>query len=141
MKHSKFITISNSYLKSLFSDSTEHCNELTEKRQRILDTLDKHKEIINHIDQLITDFEQQKVRMNPTVYISKARTPLNKDITYFYAKTFYPFPNGKRKEVKIYLGRAEKFNNDKHSIQVKNEAVRKMRETLNRRFNEGSLEK
>ena len=139
MKHSKFVTVGNSYLKSLFSVPSEPCNELEEKRQAILHLLDDKKEIIDHLDRLITDFEQFKVRINPTVYITRRKSPENKELVYFQARTFYPYPDGRRKDVVIYIGRVEKYDNDTKNPKLRRDAVKKMKETLNKRHAEGSI--
>jgi hypothetical protein len=47
--------------------------------------------------------------------------------------------NGGKKEVKIYLGRAKDFDNDTMSIRAKEDAKRKMSETLRRRKDHGEI--
>jgi hypothetical protein len=61
------------------------------------------------------------------------------DIEYFLAKTFFPIKDGKRKEVKIYLGKAEFYNNDTRSMEAQRDAEVKMTTTLIRRVKEHSL--
>jgi hypothetical protein len=139
MKHAKFVTIGNTYLKSLFPE-LEICDEkLKEKRKKIIDLLDEKKEHFDHLDRLITDFEQFKVRQNPTVYITRRKSPENKDLVYFQGRCFYPYPNGERKDVVIYIGRVERYDNNTKNPRLRSDAVKKMKETLERRHNEGTI--
>jgi len=166
MKHSKFVDLSHKYLVELFSKEDKQSgksqefkaygrvgagkyvpaaqtrvdlDDLHKKRQAILQFLDSNKEVFDQLDQLVTDYEQHKVLLNPTVHISQTRDVKNKDIIYYKGKTFFPYPNGERKVVKIHLGRAENYANDTKSPQAKREAVQKMKETLARKIQEGDL--
>lgn len=166
MKHSKFVDLSHKYLVELFSKEDKQSgksqefkaygrigagkpvpaaqtrtdlDELNKKKQAILQFLDSNKEVFDQLDQLVTDYEQHKVLLNPTVHIAQTKDVKNKDITYFKAKTFFPYTNGERREVKIHLGRAENYGGKTESPQAKREAVQKMKETLARRIREGSL--
>jgi len=166
MKHSKFINLSYQYLVELFSKEDKQIgssqefkaygrigfgkpvaaaqtrtdlDDLNKKRTNILQFLDANKKVFDQLDQLITDYEQHKVLLNPTVHIAQTKDVNNKDIIYFKAKTFFPYPNGVRKEVKIHLGRAENYDMKTESTKAKEEAILKMRETLARRISEGSL--
>jgi hypothetical protein len=166
MKHSKFVNLSHKYLVELFSKEDKQVgksqefkaygrvgsgkpvpaaqtrtdlDDLNKKIQEILQFLDSNKEVFDQLDQLVTDYEQHKVLLNPTVHIAQTKDVKNKDIIYFKAKTFWPKPNGERKEVKVHLGRAENYGNDTTSAIAKREAVRKMKETLARRIREGNL--
>ena len=62
------------------------------------------------------------------------------EIEYFTAKTFWPLRGGKKKEVKIYLGKASDYDNDTQSKKAKKEATSKMTQTISRRLKEGSLD-
>lgn len=166
MKHSKFVDLSHKYLVELFSKEDKQSgksqefkaygrigaggpvpaaqtrtdlDELNKKRKAILQFLDSNKEVFDQLDQLVTDYEQHKVLLNPTVHIAQTRDVKNKDIIYFKAKTFFPKVNGERSEIKIHLGRAENYGNDTKSAQAKREAVLKMKETLARRISTGDL--
>ena len=123
-------------LKSLFPEPDTSNEVLKEKRESVINLLTEKKEIINELDRLITDYEQHKVRMNPTVYITRRKSPENKELIYFQGRTFYPFPNGKRKDVVIYIGRVEKYDNDTKNPTLKRDAKIKMIATLERRHNE-----
>jgi hypothetical protein len=53
---------------------------------------------------------------NPPVYIARTKD-IKTDIEYFIAKTFIPVKGGKKKEIKVYLGKASDYNNDtKHNM-------------------------
>ena len=112
---------------------------LLERADRVRQFRESNKDLFTEYDRLVTEYEQAAVMLNPTVYISRTRDMKNKDITYFKAKTFYPYPNGKKKEVKIHLGRAEKYDNNTRDPRLKLEAEIKMRKTLARRVKEGTL--
>jgi hypothetical protein len=166
MKHSKFIDLSHKYLVDLFSKEDKPAGNFTEfkaygrvgsgkpvpaaqtridlddlnkMRQKILQFLDSNKEVFDQLDQLVTNYEQHRVLLNPTVHIARTKDMNNPDIEYFKAKTFFPYPNGERKEVKVHLGRAENYGKKTTSAKAKEEALQKMRETLARRIREGSL--
>ena len=166
MKHSKFVNLSHKYLVDLFSKKDEQVgsfqefkaynriglskadytaqtrldiDDLNKKRDLILEFLDDNKEVFNQLDQLVTDYEQHKVLLNPTIHVARTKDTNNPDIEYFKAKTFFPYPNGVRKEVKVHLGRSENYGNKTTSVKAKEEALRKMRQTLARRIREGSL--
>lgn len=166
MKHSKFIDLSHKYLVDLFSKEDRQSgkfqefkaygrvgsgkpnpasqtrldvDDLNKKRGLILEFLDDNKEVFNQLDQLVTDYEQHKVLLNPTIHVARTKDTNNPDIEYFKAKTFFPYPNGVRKEVKVHLGRAENYGNKTTSVKAKEEALLKMRQTLARRIGEGSL--
>lgn len=166
MKHSKFVNLSHKYLVEFFSKEDKQVgksqefkaygrigsgkqvfaaqtrtddDELNKKRREILQFLDSNKEVFDQLDRLVTDYEQHKVLLNPTVHIARTKDTNNPDIEYFKAKTFFPYPNGVRKEVKVHLGRAENYGNKTTSAKAKEEALWKMRQTLARRIREGSL--
>ena len=63
----------------------------------------------------------------------------NRQMTYLLKKFKNPKQGGKRKEVKIHLGRAENYNFDTQNKQAKIDAIIKMRQTISRRIREGSL--
>ena len=166
MKHSKFINLSHKYLVDLFSKVDKpignfnefkaygsvgsgmpitaaqtriDLDDLDKMRKKILQFLDANKAVFDQLDQLVTDYEQHRVLLNPTVHIARTKDTQNDDIEYFKAKTFFPYPNGVRKEIKVHLGRAENYGNNTKSTKAKEEALWKMRQTLARRIREGSL--
>ena len=78
------------------------------------------------------DYQQEWIISEPIVYVARTKDKKN-DHEYFTAKTFWPTKDGKRKEVKIYLGKAEEFKNDTMSVRAREYAKKKMSETLRRR--------
>ena len=164
MKNSKFINLDYQSLTDLFKinkskkltkievkmkddvKKNDHLNsgyksdfdELEEKLQKISSYLNENKEVFNQLDELVKDFEQHQVLMNPTIHVARTKDKKT-EIEYFTAKTFFPLTGGKRKEVKIHLGRAENYNFDTQNKQAKIDAIIKMRQTISRRIREGSL--
>ena len=165
VKHSKFINVSYKYLVELVKSSLPKSSTLEDinidkisrqsmvdrklkgywdeidlkvKQQSVLDFLHKNKDVFDELDKLIVDFEQHKVMLEPDIHVART-TDVRTKIKYLTAKTFFPYPEGKRKEVKIFLGRADKYNDDTKNPRAKRDAEVKMRQTLARRIREGSL--
>lgn len=109
-----------------------------EKLQKVLETLSKFRVELEELEEKMLDFVQFQVLNNPPVYIARTRD-IKTDKEYFTGKTFFPVKGGKKKEVKIYVGKAEDFNNDTRNKNALNIARIKMRDTLMRRLEEGSL--
>jgi len=98
----------------------------------------KHRMALSEIDDANLEMQQEWIIAEPQVYV--ARTIDKKtDKAYFTAKTFWPLKNGKKKEIKIYLGRAEDFGNETLDIRAREIAKRKMSETLRRRKDAGEI--
>ena len=164
MKHSKFVNLDYKSLIDLFkinrskklmetevkmkggihkldplkAGSKSDFYELEDKLQKVLSYLDENKEVFNQLDEFVKDFEQHQVLMNPTIHVARTKDKKT-EIEYFTAKTFFPLTGGKRKEVKIHLGRADNYNYDTQNKRAKRDAVVKMRQTIARRLREGSL--
>ena len=164
MKHSKFVNLDYKSLIDLFkinrskklmetevkmkggihkldplkAGSKSDFYELEDKLQKVLSYLDENKEVFNQLDELVKDLEQHQVLMNPTIHVARTKDKKT-EIEYFTAKTFFPLTGGKRKEVKIHLGRADNYNYDTQNKRAKRDAVVKMRQTIARRLREGSL--
>jgi hypothetical protein len=85
---------------------------------RILDVLYKHRDALSEIEDEMLNFIQKSVRLKPPVYVARTKDPKT-DIEYFNAKTFVPLKGGKKKEVKVYLGKATDFDNDTKSVKAK----------------------
>lgn len=119
-----------------YKQSTRGIGE--EKQKKVMEVLSKFKKELGEIEDVMLDFVQYQVIHNPQVYIARTRD-IKTDIEYFTPKTFFPLKGGKKKEVKIYVGKAKDFNNDTRSKQSLNWARVKMGRTLIRRMNEESL--
>ena len=121
------------------SKSNDKFNLLVEeKREDLLQCLEKHKEVIDEIEDKIVEFMQYSIARFPDVYVARTTNKQN-DQEYFTAKTFIPQKGGKRKEVKVYVGKAEDFNFDTKNLEAKKQAIDKMKKTLIRRLDEGTI--
>lgn len=98
----------------------------------------KHRLGLKEMQEAALEVKQEWIIEQPSVYVAKTRDTKT-DREYFTAKTFWPLKNGKIKEIKIYLGRAEDFENDTMSIRARETAKRKMSETLRRRKDNGEI--
>jgi hypothetical protein len=95
-------------------------------------------DLVKQLKTFLIALEQEMIISEPPVYVAKT-TDKKTEKVYFTAKTFWPLINGKKKEVKIYLGKAEDFGNDTMSPVAKENAVKKMRETLRNRRDLGEI--
>ena len=77
----------------------------------LLEILKKNKSVLDEIEDATIKFLTASIMENPPVYIARTRDKKT-DIEYFIAKTFIPLKGGKKKEVKVYLGKASDFEND-----------------------------
>ena len=109
-----------------------------EKRNKVLELLSKYKNELDEIEFAMLDYVQFQIIQDPPVYIARTKD-IKTEIEYFTAKTFFPLKGGRKKEVKIYLGKAEDFNNDTLDLRAQSTARIKMRNTLLRRIDEDSL--
>ena len=106
--------------------------------EKVRDTMEKHKGSLDEIEDVLLEYQQLVILYNPTVYVARTKD-VKTDIEYFTAKTFWPLKGGKRKEIKIYLGKAADYCNDTQSKRAKSEASTKMAQTIARRLREGSI--
>jgi hypothetical protein len=112
--------------------------EMREIRKKILALLKQNKKVFLELEDLMLLYTQHAIAKHPTVYIARTKD-VKTDIEYFTAKTFWPLKGGKKKEIKIYLGRADDFKNDTRSKEAKNMAQIKMGHTLRHRMKQGEL--
>jgi hypothetical protein len=77
----------------------------------LLEILNKNKSALDEIEDATIKFLTAAIMENPPVYIARTRDKKT-DIEYFIAKTFIPLKGGKKKEVKVYLGKASEYEND-----------------------------
>ena len=106
-------------------------------RSELIDYIDQNKVILNELENKTLKFIKYSIAHRPDVYV--ARTKNKENNQYFTAKTFMPQKAGKKKEVKIYLGKAKDYDYDTKSHKAKRDAENKMRKTLIRRLGEGSI--
>lgn len=82
----------------------------------LLKVLDKNKSALEEVENATLSFLVAAITENPPVYIARTKD-IKTDIEYFIAKTFIPVKGGKKKEIKVYLGKASDYNNDtKHNM-------------------------
>lgn len=111
---------------------------LEKERKNVLTVIEKYKNELLAVQEATLKYARMAAIIEPTVYIARTRDSKT-DIEYMTAKTFWPMLNGDVKEVKIYIGKASDYDNDTRSERAKKEALVKMRQTLARRVEEGSL--
>jgi hypothetical protein len=111
---------------------------LENDRNRILKVLKKHKMALDEIEEVILDFIHKAIMIRPPVYIVRT-TDVKTGIVYFNGKTVIPLKGGKKKEFKIYIGKASDFNNDTTNDLARIHGERIMKQTLLKKVKEGEL--
>jgi hypothetical protein len=122
--------------KSMLKQSTHA--EFREALKEIQDLYMKHKLAFDEMGDALVNYHRLNVMNNPTVYIARTKD-VKTGIEYFTAKTSWPLKNFKKKDIKIYLGKASDFKGDTLSTKAKDLAVVKMRQTLARRMRAGEI--
>ena len=105
---------------------------------RLQELARKYRTMMAELQEAYIDYQQEWIISEPTVYVARTKDKKN-DHEYFTAKTFWPTKEGAKKEVKIYLGKAEEFGNDTMSVRAREYAKKKMSETLRRRKDSDEL--
>ena len=112
--------------------------QVEKRRDELLSCLEKNKDVIDEIEEKMLEFIKFSIAHRPDVYVARTKNNQN-DKEYFTAKTFMPQKGGKKKEVKVYIGKAEDYDFDTKNPKAKFDATNKMRKTLIRRLNEGTI--
>lgn len=114
--------------------------EMKEARKEVLEVLEKNKKEMLEIEEKMVKYMQLHTLENPPVYLAKIKDTRNteKETTTLTAKTFWPLMHGKRKEIRIYIGKATDYPDHKLG-HVKISAKQKMKEHLLERYNNGEL--
>ena len=110
-------------------------NTLTEDHQTLLNVISKHKEALSEIEDATLNFLRKAIAENPPVYIARTRDKKT-DIEYFVAKTFLPLKGGKKKEVKVYVGKASDYGNDTKNEEAKFKGYNLLRTALRKKIDE-----
>lgn len=118
--------------------------ELHEVRSTVLSKLLQNKELLIEIESAMVRYAQEYLIENPPIYLSRARI---KDASgeYLTAKTILPLVGGKKKEIRIYLGKQEDILNHQNlgtkeiEEKIQDVALSKMKEKLKNRFSNGTL--
>ena len=111
---------------------------LREDLLRLLNLLTKHKSVLDEIEGEMLNFIQKSVRLKPPVYVARTKDPKT-DIEYFNAKTFVPLKSGRKKEVKVYLGKAADFDNDTKSPMAKALGEKLLRKAIEEKTSKGEF--
>jgi len=111
---------------------------LREDLMRLLNLLTKHKSVLDEIEEEMLNFIQKAVRLKPPVYVARTKDPKT-DIEYFNAKTFVPLKSGRKKEVKVYLGKAADFDNDTKSPMAKALGEKLLRKAIEEKTSKGEF--
>ena len=111
---------------------------LREDLLRLLNLLTKHKSVLDEIEGEMLNFIQKSVRLKPPVYVARTKDPKT-DIEYFNAKTFVPLKSGRKKEVKVYLGKAADFDNDTKSPMAKALGEKLLKKAIEEKTSKGEF--
>ena len=112
--------------------------EMKTKRLEVLRLIEKQKQLLLDIESGSLDFAQELIIQNPPVYVARTKDTKT-EIEYFTAKTYWPLSGGERKEIKVYVGKADDYGGDTLNERAKQDAIKKMQETLRRRKNAGEI--
>ena len=112
--------------------------EMKTKRLEVLKLIEKQKQLLLDIESGSLDFAQELIIQNPPVYVARTKDTKT-EIEYFTAKTYWPLSGGERKEIKVYVGKADDYGGDTLNERAKEDAIKKMQETLRRRKNNGEI--
>ncbi len=102
---------------------------LKESRYKVLEILEQNKDAVKKIELAMVIYNQLYTAEFPLIYLAYLKDAKT-DLEYLTAKTFWPMMNGKKKEIRIYIGSKKEFPDHKSS-KVRRFALQKMREHLN----------
>lgn len=136
-KHDVFYDSKLGYLQEV---KTRESNERKKIRAEILKTMIDNKEALESIEAVMVRYMRQYSLENPPVYLAYLTDSRNNDdeAKNLTAKTFWPMMGGKKKEIRIYIGKKKDYPaiNDPKVIF---EATKKMILHLKQRVDEGEL--
>ena len=114
--------------------------EMKMVRDDIITTMEKNKAVMLELEQKMVKYQQLYTLENPSVYLATIKDSRNAEAptNSLTAKTFWPMMNGRRKEIRIYIGKESEYPDHK-KIHVRILAKQKMKETLLERYNNGEL--
>lgn len=118
----------------------EETTEMREKRNRIVNYLRAHEEILRGAEKLMVDYVQEFKVLYPTLYFAVLPDSRGSDSKYLTAKSLIPMMDGKNKEIRIYLGLEKEFPNYKKNIKILDMAEQKMKSLLKEKMENGEFE-
>lgn len=101
---------------------------LKETRNNVLEVLKKNRNAVREIEMAMLIYSQIYTAESPSVYLAYVKDAKT-ELEYLTAKTFWPLMDGKRKEIRIYIGSKKEFPDHKNP-KVRWIAAQKMREHL-----------
>lgn len=102
--------------------------QLKEARNKVLEVMEQNKEVVKNIELAMVIYNQLFTAKYPPVYLAYLKDTKT-DLEYLTAKTFWPLMDGKKKEIRIYIGSKKEFP-DHNNQKVRWIAAQKMREHL-----------
>jgi hypothetical protein len=125
--------LNNDEPRQLIKEQLDVKNIWERKQKRVLEVITKYKSVIDEMEDAMLELVQLKVMIDPQIYVARTKD-IKTGIEYFTAKTFLPLKGGKKKELKIYVGKAKDFNNNTTDEGANALAKRKMRPAIARRI-------
>lgn len=118
----------------------DETDEMKAARKEIQSSLEKHKQSILEVEEKMVKYGQLDTLKDPPIYLAMIRDTRNKEAETLTltAKTFWPLMNGKRKEIRIYIGKESEYPDYKKDYVAKI-AKQKMKDHLLERYNNGEL--
>jgi hypothetical protein len=80
--------------------------ELRNLRKKVIETLERHNEAILEVEEAMVNYAQEYTILDPPTYTAKIKDAKT-GIEYLTAKTFWPMVGGKKKEIRIYIGKPD----------------------------------
>jgi len=103
---------------------------LKEDLIHLIEVLVQYREVLNEIEDATLKFIQKSIAIRPPVYISRS-IDSKTEKEYFHAKTFLPQKGGKKKEIKVYLGKASDFNHNTRNPEAKLKGEKLLQQAVN----------
>ena len=118
----------------------DETGEMKEARKNVLAALEKNKEAILEVEEKMVKYLQLDTLKDPPIYLAMIKDTRNREAETLTltAKTFWPLMHGKRKEIRIYIGKESEYPEYKKDYVAKI-AKQKMQEHLLQRYNNGEL--
>ena len=109
MKTNKLFTINLVTPKT----SDKESSEMIKCRKNISDVMEKYSDVLGRIKEEMNAYNRLVTLQNPPLYFSYIPSNRNDGKYNLTVKTFFPLPNGKKKEIRLYMGTREQYPNHK----------------------------